>query len=110
MKLALDKATASALELHRRVEADYPCQLDLLLAYEVVGSSKAAMLYPVNVMRNYARLQVEGGGGTVCAMRNYARLQVVVGECGGGHETQLGRRVGPGGGGAVVGGGGPPLA
>ena len=35
-----------------------PCQLDLLLAYEVLGERRAKMLYPMNQLRNYALLQV----------------------------------------------------
>jgi hypothetical protein len=35
-----------------------PCQLDLVLVYELLGEERASLLYPVNVLRNYARLQV----------------------------------------------------
>jgi hypothetical protein len=45
------------------------CQLDLSLLYEVVADDVMAMLLPINVMRNYALVQVGGGDGgePVCA-------------------------------------------
>ena len=40
----------------RRLEATPgSCQLQLMLLYEVFDSEKAAILYPVNILRNYAR-------------------------------------------------------
>ncbi|KAG2492048.1 hypothetical protein HYH03_009546 [Edaphochlamys debaryana] len=43
--------------LHQRAEQAGPCQLDLMLVYELYESDKmASLLYPVNVMRNLARL------------------------------------------------------
>ena len=35
------------------------CQLDLMLVWEAFDSKEAALLYPVNSLRNYARMQVE---------------------------------------------------
>lgn len=35
------------------------CQLDLMLIWEAFDSKEAALLYPVNSLRNYARMQVE---------------------------------------------------
>lgn len=33
-------------------------QLDLMLAFERFADDSAALLYPINILRNYARLQV----------------------------------------------------
>jgi hypothetical protein len=38
------------------------CQLDVSLLYEVVADDVMTMLLPINVMRNYALLQVGWGG------------------------------------------------
>lgn len=40
------------------IEAAGGCQLDLMLVYEVFDSSDASLLYPVNTLRNLARMQV----------------------------------------------------
>ncbi|KAG1660376.1 hypothetical protein FOA52_012669 [Chlamydomonas sp. UWO 241] len=37
---------------------DTACQLDLMLIWEAFDSSEAALLYPVNTLRNLARMQV----------------------------------------------------
>ncbi len=34
------------------------CQLDLMLLWEAFDSKEAALLYPVNSLRNYARMMV----------------------------------------------------
>lgn len=47
-----------SVTLHRPFAHATCPQLDLLLAYERFGDSNGTMLYPVNIMRNYARLQV----------------------------------------------------
>lgn len=49
------------------------CQLDIALAYEVFSEPKAMMLYPINALRNLARLQVFAGG-------NHGGVFVCVGE------------------------------
>ena len=36
------------------------CRLDIVLVYEVYTEKRAALLYPVNQLRNLARLQVNG--------------------------------------------------
>ncbi|KAG2499514.1 hypothetical protein HYH03_002461 [Edaphochlamys debaryana] len=52
------EGAAKAAALHKAMEEDGPCQLDLLLVYELYASAKlVALAYPVNVMRNLARLQ-----------------------------------------------------
>ena len=33
-------------------------QLDLMLVFERFADDRAALLYPINILRNYARLQV----------------------------------------------------
>lgn len=40
-----------------RIEAAGGCQLDLMLVYEVFDSIQAMLLYPVNALRNLARMQ-----------------------------------------------------
>ncbi|KAG2492047.1 hypothetical protein HYH03_009545, partial [Edaphochlamys debaryana] len=43
--------------LHQRTEQTGPCQLDVMLVYELYeNQTMASLLYPVNVMRNLARL------------------------------------------------------
>ena len=37
------------------------CRLDVVLAYEVLTEQRAIMLYPINLLRNMARLQVGCG-------------------------------------------------
>ena len=34
------------------------CELDVVLVYEVYTEQKAQMLYPINLLRNLARIQV----------------------------------------------------
>lgn len=51
-------AIAKARAFHDMAENNLTCQLDLMLVYERFESEKATMLYPVNILRNYARLQV----------------------------------------------------
>ncbi len=46
-----------------RTEAAGGCQLDVSLVYEVVADDIMTLLLPINVMRNYALLQVGGGVG-----------------------------------------------
>ena len=44
-------------------QEEQSCQLDITLAYEVFSEPKAMMLYPINALRNLARLQVWGRHG-----------------------------------------------
>ena len=44
-------------------QEEQSCQLDITLAYEVFSEPKAMMLYPINALRNLARLQVWEGRG-----------------------------------------------
>ncbi|GAX73256.1 hypothetical protein CEUSTIGMA_g710.t1 [Chlamydomonas eustigma] len=53
----LKSAIEKARKFHGIAEDALPCQLDLLLAYERFNESRATMLYPMNILRNYARLQ-----------------------------------------------------
>jgi len=46
---------------HRRTESAEGCQLDIALLYEVVADDVMTLLLPINVMRNYALLQVRFG-------------------------------------------------
>ncbi|KAG2487429.1 hypothetical protein HYH03_013996 [Edaphochlamys debaryana] len=52
MKRALEKVAA----FHARVEASQPCKMDLILLAEPYRDAKSLVLYPVNLLRNYARL------------------------------------------------------
>ncbi|KAG2430370.1 hypothetical protein HYH02_013732 [Chlamydomonas schloesseri] len=53
------EAAAEVERLHARVEEDASmCQLDIMLFYEVYDSDQSKLLYPVNYLRNYARMQV----------------------------------------------------
>ncbi len=36
------------------------CKMDVMLVYEVYTEERAMTLYPINVLRNLARLQVRG--------------------------------------------------
>ncbi|GFR51211.1 hypothetical protein Agub_g13537 [Astrephomene gubernaculifera] len=55
----LADAVARVEALHSRTESlPSGCQLDLMLFSEVFDSPQAALLYPVNYLRNYARMQV----------------------------------------------------
>lgn len=53
------------LLIARRTEAAGGCQLDVSLLYEVVAEDVMTLLLPINVMRNYALLQVRPGAGIV---------------------------------------------
>jgi len=44
--------------MYDSIEASGGCQLDLMFVYEVFDSLEATMLYPVNTLRNLARMQV----------------------------------------------------
>lgn len=46
------------LIMPHRVEALDGCQLDVALLYEVVADDVMTLLLPINVMRNYALVQV----------------------------------------------------
>lgn len=54
----LRAAMALARQLAVTAEAQLPCALDLMLVYEVLAEDRASLLYPVNQLRNYARIQV----------------------------------------------------
>lgn len=56
MKL-LVKAARRLSELHTRMEAVGHCSLDLSLVYELFRDRRATNLYPINLLRNLARLQ-----------------------------------------------------
>ena len=43
---------------HCSIEATASCQLDMMLLYEVFDSTDTKLLYPVNTLRNFARMQV----------------------------------------------------
>lgn len=44
---------------YEEVERDrFACKPDILLAYEVYGERRAILLYPINLLRNLARLLV----------------------------------------------------
>lgn len=34
------------------------CRLDIMLVFEILDNTRTSMLHPVNVLRNFARLQV----------------------------------------------------
>lgn len=57
LQVRLDTALETLSRIHAALESKAPCQLDLLVAYERYDNGHSAMLYPVNVMRNYAKLQ-----------------------------------------------------
>lgn len=65
-KEALSNAVKLAKNFHAEAEKELNCQLNLLLAYERFKDSNATMLYPMNVLRNYARLQVCARYGRWC--------------------------------------------
>ncbi|PNW87946.1 hypothetical protein CHLRE_01g008051v5 [Chlamydomonas reinhardtii] len=55
----VEAAAAEVAEFHTKVEADPAiCQLDIMFFYEVYDSDQSKLLYPVNYLRNYARMQV----------------------------------------------------
>ncbi|GIL81117.1 hypothetical protein Vretimale_12759 [Volvox reticuliferus] len=55
----VEEALQQVQEFHDRVESNPDmCQLDIMLFYELYDSEQARLLYPVNYLRNYARLQV----------------------------------------------------
>ena len=54
------------------------CRLDIVLVYEVYTEKRAALLYPVNQLRNLARLQVNGWarvGGCRRQVDGWSRVQ-----------------------------------
>lgn len=53
----LKEAISKARNFHAMAEKNLSCQLDLLLVYERFNASRETVLYPVNTLRNYARLQ-----------------------------------------------------
>ena len=58
--------------LHKQLEASMQpvCQLDLMFFHEAFDDADASMLYPVNTLRNFARMQV-------CAACNQAAFMTV---------------------------------
>lgn len=56
-KHALSAAAEELAAFHHRMELEDNCQLDLMLAYEVVGDPLMQTLLPINALRNYALLQ-----------------------------------------------------
>lgn len=53
------KDTALSITQSYEQFAGHSCQLDVMLAYELFDDANAAaLLYPLNVLRNYATLQV----------------------------------------------------
>ncbi|GLI63689.1 hypothetical protein VaNZ11_006689 [Volvox africanus] len=55
----VDEAVQQVQDFHDKVESNPDiCQLDVMLFYELYDSEQARLLYPVNYLRNYARLQV----------------------------------------------------
>ncbi|EFJ43666.1 hypothetical protein VOLCADRAFT_96251 [Volvox carteri f. nagariensis] len=56
---ALQEAVQLVQSFHDRVDSRPDmCQLDLMLFYELYDSDQSKLLYPVNYLRNYARMQV----------------------------------------------------
>mmetsp|Transcript_23209 Transcript_23209/g.50938 ORF Transcript_23209/g.50938 Transcript_23209/m.50938 type:complete len:525 (-) Transcript_23209:908-2482(-) len=54
----IKRAATHVTDFFADVERDESaCKLDIMLAYEVFVERKAMLLYPINVLRNYARLQ-----------------------------------------------------
>jgi hypothetical protein len=57
-KDTLARASASVADLFMDVERDpHACKLDVMLVYEVYAEERAMMLFPINALRNMARLQ-----------------------------------------------------
>jgi hypothetical protein len=56
--LRLATRLVTALFVRVEQEGGRSCALDVTLAYEVFSEHKAMMLYPINALRNLARLQV----------------------------------------------------
>ena len=53
------RASASVADLFMEAEQDaHACKLDVMLVYEVYAEERAMMLFPINALRNMARLQV----------------------------------------------------
>ncbi|KXZ49385.1 hypothetical protein GPECTOR_21g611 [Gonium pectorale] len=50
------RAVATVAAFHARMEAQHPCKMDLMLLAEPYQDSRSMVLYPVNTLRNYARL------------------------------------------------------
>lgn len=53
----LTRAILNISQFFDGVEATGKCQLDIMLVYELYQEERAMMLYPVNLLRNLARLQ-----------------------------------------------------
>ena len=57
-KDTLARASASVADLFMDIEKDpHACKLDVMLVYEVYAEERAMMLFPINALRNMARLQ-----------------------------------------------------
>ena len=55
---AIKKTLKALQQFHQSIEVDpTACSLDLIYVYEVYVEKRAMMLYPVNQLRNLARLQ-----------------------------------------------------
>mmetsp|Transcript_21809 Transcript_21809/g.37226 ORF Transcript_21809/g.37226 Transcript_21809/m.37226 type:complete len:431 (-) Transcript_21809:13-1305(-) len=54
----LEDQAAQMTTMFKKMEAADKCQLDMMLLYEVFDHKDSAMLYPVNSLRNFARMQV----------------------------------------------------
>ncbi|EFJ40603.1 hypothetical protein VOLCADRAFT_108086 [Volvox carteri f. nagariensis] len=52
----LQRAVNTVAAFHARLDASQPCKLDLMLLAEPYREGKSLVLYPVNTLRNYARL------------------------------------------------------
>ncbi|GIL63326.1 hypothetical protein Vafri_17410 [Volvox africanus] len=52
----LQRAVDTVAAFHARLDATQPCKLDLMLLAEPYRDGKSLVLYPVNTLRNYARL------------------------------------------------------
>lgn len=55
----LSEAAHNVSSFFEEIEQSGRCQLDILLVYELFQEERAIMLYPVNAMRNLARLQAK---------------------------------------------------
>ncbi|PNW82760.1 hypothetical protein CHLRE_06g292900v5 [Chlamydomonas reinhardtii] len=53
---ALQRAVDKVASFHAKLEGNGSCKLDLMLVAEPYRDGKSLVLYPVNVLRNYARL------------------------------------------------------
>ncbi|MEW5311311.1 MAG: hypothetical protein WDW38_003038 [Sanguina aurantia] len=54
----LESAKVEVNALHREMEQlNSVCRLDIMLVFEILDNTRTSMLHPVNVLRNFARLQ-----------------------------------------------------